>query len=285
MEKIKDNIYVETNFLGCNPSFVVTKNGVVMIDTPQKPCETFKWRREIQKYGDVTYIVNTDHHLDHAMGNYLFSGDIIVHEGTMKRLLEEDRLEVCKALVRLLDPHPESFMDNYFIRAPRFTYKDKMSIYIGDQIFELIHVTSHTQDETLVYLPQMKVLFTGDTVCTNGIPSLRESYPKEWLEALRLVEELDFEVLVPGHGKIGNKDSVKHFRQDLGNLIEKAQELIDRGFSRDALIKEILYEDSVHAKYPIQFKELFARNMKENKGRLYDSLVKKIPVPTRTAQM
>jgi cyclase len=281
MKKIKNNIYVETDFLGCNPSFIVTANGIIMIDTPQKPCEAFRWKKEIEKYGDVVYIINTDHHRDHAIGNYFFSGDIIMHEGTMKKLLEEDRLEVYKDWVRLLDPHAESFIDNYFVRKPKFTYKDKMNIYLGGEIFELIHVTSHTQDETLVYLPQDKVLFTGDTVCTNGIPSLYESYPKEWLEALKVVEELDFEVVVPGHGKIGNKHSVSQFRQELGKLIEKAQELIEKGFTRDAVIKEIVYDDSVHIKYPAQFKESFGHMMKENKGRLFDTLIKKSPGPSK----
>ena len=74
MEKIKENIFVETEFLGCNPSFVVTKEGVVMIDTPQRPDEAFRWRKEIQKYGEISYIINTDHHHDHAIGNFYFPG-------------------------------------------------------------------------------------------------------------------------------------------------------------------------------------------------------------------
>lgn len=47
MERIKDNIYVETEFLGCNPSFVVTSNGIVMIDVPGlRPLEALKWKKE-----------------------------------------------------------------------------------------------------------------------------------------------------------------------------------------------------------------------------------------------
>jgi len=90
-----------------------------------------------------------------------------------------------------------------------------MNLHMGEDLFTLIHVRSHTEDETLVYMPERKVIFTGDTVCTNGIPSVRESYPLEWLEALQLIDELDFDVLVPGHGDIGNKDSVKQFRKEL----------------------------------------------------------------------
>ena len=103
MEKIKDNIYVETEYLGCNPSFVVTSNGVVMIDAPgQKPFEALEWKKEIAKHGDIVYIINTDHHIDHSVGNYFFSGDIIVHEGTMKKLLAEDRMEGLKTFIKMI---------------------------------------------------------------------------------------------------------------------------------------------------------------------------------------
>lgn len=271
MEKIKDNIYVETEFLGCNPSFVVTSNGIVMIDTPQKPEEAFKWRKEIQNFGDVAYIINTDHHGDHAIGNYYFDADIILHEGTMKKL----NLEGYKNWVKLIDPKSESIIDHYFIRKPKFIFTNKMMVYMGEDIFELIHVRSHTEDETLIYMPKKKVLFTGDTVCTNGIPSLYECYPSEWLESLQFIEGLDFEVLVPGHGKIGNKNSVKQFRKELTRLISRAQEKIDQGLSRDEIIKELRYEDIVHSKYPPALSAHFDQNMNRNIGRVYDLLIKK----------
>jgi cyclase len=86
MQRLKDNIYIETGFIGCNPGFVSTSEGVVMIDTPQKPSEAFEWRKEIQKHGQVRYIINTDHHRDHALGNTYFDGDIVMHEGTMEKL-------------------------------------------------------------------------------------------------------------------------------------------------------------------------------------------------------
>jgi cyclase len=118
-------------------------------------------------------------------------------------------------------------------------------------------------------------LFTGDSVCTNGIPSLRESYPLEWLESLRKIEELDFEVLVPGHGEIGDKDSVRRFRKELSTLINRVRERIDQGVSRDEIIKEMRYEDVIHSKYPASVSALFDQNMNKNIGRLYDLLREK----------
>lgn len=276
METIKGNIFVETEFVGCNPGFVVTAGGIVIIDTPQKPDEAFRWRTEIQKCGDILYLINTDHHMDHALGNYYFSGDLVMHEGTMRKIGSPDRIEKCKDWLRWMDPQSASVSDHYYIKRPKFTFTDRMRIYLGDDVFELIHVTSHTEDETLVYIPSKKVLFTGDTVCTNGIPSLYQSYPLEWLEVLKMIESLDFDVLVPGHGKIGDKDSVRQFEGKLRSLIYGTKERIDKGIGKEEIIREMRYEDVVHSKYPPAFSEYFDFHMKENIERLYDYLIQRL---------
>ncbi len=275
MEEIKEGIYTETEFLGCNPSFVVTAEGIVMIDAPQRPDQAFRWRKEIETFGRVAYLINTDHHRDHAIGDYYFDAETIMHEETLKKLTAPEYVGFCKTWVELLDPQSRPMIDHYFVRKPKVTYTDRMTLYMGKDIFEMIHVRSHTADETLVYMPEKKVLFTGDTVCTNGIPSLYESYPLEWLDALQLIEGLDFEVLVPGHGKVGNKDSMRRFRKELKLLIDEAREMINRGLDRTKIIQDLRYEDVVHRKYPPSVTEHFQQNMGKNIGRLYDELTKK----------
>lgn len=277
MEKIKENIYVETDFLGCNPSFVVTSQGLVMIDTPQKPTEALKWKKEIQNFGEVTYIIDTDHHQDHAIGNYFFGGDIIVHEGTRMELLAEGKVKQYLQWMEMIEPQSKSLMENYFVRKPKITYQDKMKIFLGDEIFELTYVKSHTRYETLIFMPRQKVVFVGDTVCTNGIPTLWESYLPEWLEALQLLKGMDFEVLVPGHGKVGNKDSVTQFHRELSQVIYRVIEKMDKGHSKETVIKEVGYEDNVHLKYPPSAKETFSRFIQLSIGKIYYALTQNGP--------
>ena len=62
-----------------------------------------------------------------------------------------------------------------------------MTIDLCGEIFQVTHIHGHTEDETIVYLPNRKVLFSGDNVCTLGIPTLRESYPFQWLEAIDMI--------------------------------------------------------------------------------------------------
>ena len=87
MQQISSALFVNTEIsrpipsLGSNNSFVVTSEGVVMIDTPMLPTYAIKWRDEIGKRGVVRYIINTEHHTDHTSGNYFFPGTIIAHQG------------------------------------------------------------------------------------------------------------------------------------------------------------------------------------------------------------
>jgi len=273
MEKVKDNIYVETEYLGCNPSFVVTASGIVMIDAPGlRPLEALAWKKEIARFGEVSYIINTDHHWDHTLGNYFFDGDFILHEGTAKRFLAEDRADACKKYIRVFDPASEHFLEHYFVKRPRFTYSDRMGFYFGGEVFELVHIHGHTEDETLVYMPLKKVVFSGDNVCTIGIPNLSESYPTEWLKALDDLETLEIDVLIPGHGKVGNKDSIRQFRAQFVGLMDQVKGKMDQGWSREQIVREVSYEDNIHRDYPPSTAERFHQVMKLGIGRLYDVL-------------
>ena len=67
---IDSNILVETEFLGSNNSIVCTPEGVVCIDSPHRPSDAMAWRRVAEGCGEVLYLLNTDHHPDHTIGNY-----------------------------------------------------------------------------------------------------------------------------------------------------------------------------------------------------------------------
>jgi len=277
MDKVRDNIFVETEYL-CNTSFVITSEGIVLIDPPGlKPSEALEWKKEVQKYGDIVYIINTDHHWDHSVGNYFFDGYLIVHEETKKQLLAEGRLEYSKKLMKLIEPKAESLIEEYFIRKPTFTYSDKMNIYLGDEVFELTHISGHTQDETIVYLPKKKLLYSGDNVCTNGIPNLSEASLPKWLETLKWMNGIEIDVLVPGHGCIDTQKSIEKFYSELHCLLDKVKKGIKQGLSRDEIIKVVNYQDPIHARFPAEMSERFEEIRKNSIGKLYDVSINSHP--------
>ncbi len=83
MEQVTENVFTSTKIRGCNPSFVVTSVGVVVVDTPQLPSKAVQMRREAESRGAIRYLINTEHHVDHIFGNYYFkgAGTVAQHQG------------------------------------------------------------------------------------------------------------------------------------------------------------------------------------------------------------
>src|SRR4030042_1817989 len=90
MQKITDNVYAETAYRGCNPGFVITSDGLVMIDTPQMPSDALKYRDEMAAFGQPKFLINTEPHGDHFIGNYFFDALRVAHEGTRAAIARTD---------------------------------------------------------------------------------------------------------------------------------------------------------------------------------------------------
>ena len=89
MQRVTDNVCTDTTLRGCNPSYVTTSDGVVVIDTPQLPTKAVAMRREAESHGPIRYLVNTEHHVDHIFGNYFFkgAGTVINHQALYDRFM------------------------------------------------------------------------------------------------------------------------------------------------------------------------------------------------------
>ena len=74
METITKNVYAFINYRGCNPGYVVTSDGVVVIDTPMLPTKAVEMREEALAKGPIRFLINTESHIDHNFGNHFFAG-------------------------------------------------------------------------------------------------------------------------------------------------------------------------------------------------------------------
>lgn len=199
MIQVTADVYVETGFRGCNQGFVTTKEGIVMIDTPMRPTEAIKWREEISKRGEVRYLINTEPHLDHFMGNYFFPGVVVSHEETRKVLLSQSVDEIL-GWVRKNDSPGLSLMDEYQLTIPAITFSDRLTLFSGDHTFELIYLPGHVSGLLGVYIPEERVVFASDCVFFQKKSYLNEALPDQWLKSLKTLAELEVDVIVPGHG-------------------------------------------------------------------------------------
>jgi cyclase len=84
MERVTENVFALTDRRGSNPGYVVTREGVVLIDTAQLPTDAIKMREEIREKGGLRFLINTEFHLDHIFGNLFYVGlcPVITHKYT-----------------------------------------------------------------------------------------------------------------------------------------------------------------------------------------------------------
>ncbi len=170
-----------------------------MIDTPQRPTEAVEYKKELAEKGKVKYVINTEPHPDHFTGDYFFDAPLVAQAGTREAI---SKVAAPGLISRTgdMDPENRSLLDGYFIRLPEITFTDRMTIHLGKHTIEVLHLPGHTPSETSVYIPEEKVVFTGDNVVRETKAWMHESVPDKWLESLKAIEKLDIAVIVPGHG-------------------------------------------------------------------------------------
>ena len=267
MQRITANVYAETRFRGCNPGFVVTSEGIVMIDTPYRPSDAIAWREEVMKKGEVRYLINTEPHGDHYTGNYFFPGTVIAQEGVREALKAVSVNQILERVAEL-DPQGMSLMAGYQLRPPTITFSKKLTLYLGSHTFELIHLPGHTAAEIGVYIPEERVIFTGDNVFHRVQAFLHESHPVEWLASLERIGELDIVCIVPGHGEVCDKSYLPEMAAFIREWIEVVRKAVEQGMTKQQAMESISFLD----RYPMDIGlESRAKDVQRmNVDRLYE---------------
>src|SRR6266403_6330441 len=90
MRRVGPNSFTEIYFAGCNPSFIETSDGYVMIDSPQQPIDAVRWREQLEEKAPIRYLINTEPHGDHISGNAYFTNTTIVGQVKLLVCCERD---------------------------------------------------------------------------------------------------------------------------------------------------------------------------------------------------
>lgn len=264
MQKITDNVYVETGFQGSNNGFVVTSAGVVMIDTPQMPADAVKWREEIARHGEVRYLLNTEPHGDHISGNHFFGGISIVQEGIRDAILDSS-VDQLKERIGQTSPESLPLLEGFSFRLPDITFSARLTIYCGDHTFELIHMPGHSPYQTAVHIPEEKVVFTSDNIFHRVFPFLHQALPDEWLRSLDMLDDLDADILVPGHGEVCDPSYLPEMAATVQAWVDAVKEAIAKGWSLEKAQERV----SVPGNYDVE-SPMAPMVTKMNVARLYE---------------
>ena len=225
MEQITKNVYVEIGFAGSNNTFVTTSEGIVMIDTPQSPADAMAWRREIDRHGQVKYIINTEPHGDHVSGNFFFEGTVIGHDGVRDAVLAMSAGQAKQQAKEAGTPLP----DDFCYRPPAITFSKELTLHVGNHTFKMVNMPGHSPYQAAVYIPEERVVCTSDNIVYHVQPFLHQSLPYEWLKSLERYKEFEADFLVPGHGKVCTPDFIPEMQKIIQSWIDVVKEAVSRG--------------------------------------------------------
>jgi cyclase len=218
MQQITDNIYAGTTFQGCNSSFIVTKEGAVVIDTPMVPAEAREWKRKIELHAPVKYVIINEAHMDHYCGSCYLDGTVIGTEDTFNALKKAKVEDLIKEMSWIAPDSPKPDLSFYF-KPPEICIDGETTLHLGDHTIKIIPAPGHTPRQLAVHVPGERVLFTSDNI-NLGIPIFIDAKPYEWLKTLDRLSEIDVDHVIPGHGKVTDKSAFAIMKEMIQTWID-----------------------------------------------------------------
>lgn len=237
--------YVSENDSSANSTFLVTTQGILVVDTGLNEQEGRKLLAEIRKISSqpVRYIVNTHYHPDHRGGNSAVGpGATII--STMFTLEQEPG----RALAYASSPE-------------KIAFTGKMEVHLGGHTVEIYFPgPAHTMGDAVVYFPDEHAIATGDLFLNGSCPAMDQGDLENWVSALDAMLKLPVDVVVPGHFEVGGREQLQHFRDYLAALRDQVAQLFRSGASLEQTRKKLdmsKYKDL--RQYP-QYEATFADN-------------------------
>jgi len=220
--KVADGVYVhygkhENLYEGnmgdiANLGFIIGGESIAVIDTGGSYIVGEALRLAIKKISQkpIKYVINTHVHQDHVFGNAAFvsKGAIFYGHYKLKQALQE-RGSLYIAQINQIGDKAKGTRIIFPHKIVAETSKDEskklsneITIDLGNRKLLLTsHEVAHTYADVSVYDLKTKVFFVGDLVQDKRLPTM-DGLVKNWIKVLNQIQKIDFNVMVPGHGKI-----------------------------------------------------------------------------------
>lgn len=269
LKRITENVFC---ILGgekrINTGFIVGKNGILVVDSTFSPDDAKKILESIRSVTQkpIKYLFNTHYHSDHTFGNQVFSTKVVAHrecKNIMQELLEGEWSQ--ESIQKYVEENPKwkGKLNNLKITLPDLVFDERLEIDLGNLKVNLMHADGHTEDSSIAYMASSKVLFAGDLIFQGRYPFMRHGNCHRWISALKKIRSLDFEVLVPGHGYLSDKDEIERHMKYFENLLENCKRFIQENLPIDEIVKQ---------KEFIKFARRNVNRHEENIRTVYDEL-------------
>jgi len=268
--KIAPNIYAvigdlggqsyENDGLNNNLGFIVSDAGVLVINTGPSTRVDRALHTAIKKITPqpVKWVVNVNSQNHNWLGNGYFKSIgalILAHKQADRAMRDVGETQIAANKTLLKEKaagtalaYPDEWVD------------DKREIKLGNTVVQLLHFGhAHTPGDMVVWLPQHKIIYTGDIVYTERMPGvLPVSHSGGWVQAFDRMSPLGPKTIIPGHGHAADLARArKETRDYLVYLREEVKKSLDRGDTLQDAVETI---DQSGFKHLANFDQLAGRN-------------------------
>jgi glyoxylase-like metal-dependent hydrolase (beta-lactamase superfamily II) len=214
IKHIKGDLYLYRNIDNFYSFIMETPEGIIVIDPVN--ADAAQWlKTEIKSRFSkpVRYVIYSHDHFDHTSGGEVFAdtATFIAHRKAKDKIASSGHTPV-----------------------PDITFSGIMDLELGGKHIELIEIgSSHSDNLIVARFPEERVLFTTDILAVKGLPhmALDDDYFPEVLYAMDVIDHLDYDIFVLGHGAIGTKaDAIEHHTY-MTALYDAVKSAIDEGLT------------------------------------------------------
>ena len=238
VKQVASDVYFFFDFNGSNAVFLVTDDGVLLIDTRTHPREGRDLLERIRKVTDkpVKWVINSHFHGDHHMGNSVFKdlGATFVAQEETARIMQ--RVQP-KEMARRVEGFRSRGYDPADVKLvlPDVTFDSKMTIRLGGREVRLFYLGPGQQaGDTFVQFPHARLLFTPGAFAKHSMPNMLFTPSVDnWIKLLDQVAVMDVDAILPAHGDIATRADVKELAAMLADEYATVKDAVNRGLSLD----------------------------------------------------
>ena len=238
VKQVASDVYFFFDFNGSNAVFLVTDDGVLLIDTRTHPREGRDLLERIRKVTDkpVKWVINSHFHGDHHMGNSVFKdlGATFVAQEETARIMQ--RVQP-KEMARRVEGFRSRGYDPVDVKLvlPDVTFDSEMTIRLGGREVRLFYLGPGQQaGDTFVQFPHARLLFTPGAFAKHSMPNMLFTPSVDnWIKLLDQVAVMDVDAILPAHGDIATRADVKELAAMLADEYATVKDAVNRGVSLD----------------------------------------------------